>query len=124
MGAPNCFHDLFIEPYFRCYAAAIFCSVSGMLDQPPEMEFDMVLYDHFPKHWPEDLQNILNCGMPMLNEEVFLHPDSRARIVANLVFNIRNSDYCLTRTAMKIKQAYGRVTPPAISNYSSRVRVR
>ena len=68
MGTSNCFDDLFLDP---------------------EMECDMVLYDHFSIYSPEDLQNILICGMPRLNDEVFFNPYSHGLIVADLVSNIR-----------------------------------
>jgi hypothetical protein len=109
--APSCFHDLFLEPYFERFADATFCSVPGMSDQHPGMGFEVVLYDQFPKHWSEELEHILIGGIPKINEVVFFHPASRTLIVADLVFNIQSSSSWVTRTAMKLNRAYGKVTP-------------
>ena len=109
--APSRFHDLFLSAYFERFARATFCTVPGMADQHPEMGFEIVLYDQFPKYWSEEVEHILVGGIPKVNEVVFFHPASKTLVVADLVFNIQSSNSWLTRTAMKLNQAYGRVTP-------------
>jgi hypothetical protein len=109
--APSCFHDLFLGPYFERFADATFCAVPGMSKIHPEMAFDVVLYDQFPKHWEDEVEHILIGGLPKLNEVAFFHEASNTLIVADLVFNMRSSTSWLTRTAMKINGAYGRVAP-------------
>ena len=109
--APSRFHDLFLEEYFERFARATFCSVPGMSDQHPEMGFEIVLYDQFPRRWSEELEHILVGGMSKVNEVVFFHLSSKTLIVADLVFNIRFSSSWLTRSAMKLNGAYGRVAP-------------
>ena len=109
--APSCFHDLFLESYFERFAGATFCSAPGMSEQHPGMGFEVVLYDQFPKYWSEELEHILIGGIPKINEVVFFHPASRTLIVADLVFNIQSSSSWVTRAAMKLNRAYGKVTP-------------
>ncbi|MDF1861037.1 MAG: hypothetical protein P1U87_12540 [Verrucomicrobiales bacterium] len=55
-----------------------------------------------PAEWDGEIDVIPILGMPMTNEHVFFHPDSKTLIVADLLFNLPSDLDGFTRTSVKL----------------------
>jgi hypothetical protein len=118
---PNHFHDMYLRPYFNSYPRTFFAGVPGFAEKHPKLAFTHTLEDPTVQPWPDEIEWLPLLGIPAVNEAVFLHKPSRALIVADMVFNIREGT-SLTRVAMKLNGIFGKLA--ASRFFRSRIKDR
>jgi hypothetical protein len=108
---PNTMHDAFLAEFVAAYPTAQFYAAPGLAQANPRLRPDALLGPERPADWESVLDGELMAGMPKLNEMVFLHRPSGSLILADLVFNLQPPKPWLTRVAMRLNGAYGRLAP-------------
>jgi hypothetical protein len=112
--APNAMHHLYLGENIRAFPQAIACVSPALPAKFKEPLTYELLSDEPPVLWRDDFTQHLVGGMPKLQEVVFLHRASRTLILADLAFNIRQSDSWFTRLFMRVNSAYGHFGPSRI----------
>lgn len=106
--APNTFHDLYWPPYFAAYPQARFYAAPGVRQEHPELPFTDALTADAPGEWSDELEQTLLEGMPKINEVVFLHPQSKTLIAADMAFNYDRSVNLATGLLLRMTGCYDR----------------
>ncbi len=106
--APSTYHDLYWLQWFAAYPQARFYAVPGVKKEHPELPFSDVLESEPPNAWDESFAQVFVGGMPKTNEIAFLHKESNAAIITDLVFNYEHDEgfNYATRLALKIFGTY------------------
>ncbi|NKB70030.1 MAG: DUF4336 domain-containing protein [Candidatus Latescibacteria bacterium] len=105
--APSTFHDLYWKEWFVAYPQGRFYAVPGVREEHPELPFTDVLDAGAPV-WVGELDQTLLGGMPKINETVFLHPESKTLIAADMAFNHDSSVNFATGLVLRMTGCYGR----------------
>ncbi len=106
--APSKVHHLFIGAYRETHPDARLYAAPGLPEKRPDITFDEVLSSTAPGAWAGEIEQVLFAGIPYMNEVAFYHPASRSLLLADLAFNIFESDSFPTRTWFKLAGIYGR----------------
>ncbi|MGO9830979.1 MAG: DUF4336 domain-containing protein [Myxococcaceae bacterium] len=105
---PDLYHHLHVGPWSLAFPKARIHAPPGMAKKRPDLRIDAELSEVPHPDWGGALKPLFisGCG---LRETVFLHPQSRTLIVADLVENFHSSDHWLTRLYLRAGGIYGRV---------------
>lgn len=109
--APNRFHHVNVASFMKRFPKARLYGAQGVPGDLPEVEFNVILGQYAPACWAGHLDQHLVRGMPRMNEVVFYHRVSRTVIVADLVFNVRNTSSLWSRIFFRLAGVYNRVSP-------------
>eukprot|EP00808_Paulinella_micropora_P028418 g77784.t1 len=91
--APNVFHHLSLAALSKAFPSAVLAGAAGVEKKQPSLRFTHLLQSDEPppQTWGEQLQQTFMAGLPVLNETVFLHPESRTLIATDILFNFNPS---------------------------------
>jgi len=112
--APNAMHHLYLARNVHAFPEAK-VYISPAL--PPKLTESFpyeLLSDTAPEMWRQDIAQQIIGGLPKLQEVVFFHSASRALLITDLAFNIRNSKSWFTRFFMRCNGGYNRFGPTRI----------
>lgn len=104
--APNRFHHLFIEEFAAGYPRASLFVAPGLPDKRPEIGYTRILSNRPEPEWDGELDQLLFEGMPMLNEVVWLHQESKTLILTDLCLYFMDDAATLTRILMRMLGGY------------------
>jgi len=116
--SPNKFHFLDLPDFSRAYPdAKVYVSpqssgksLPGIPPRPEEP--GQIILSHAPEPaWADDLDQIIFKGMPMVNEVIFFHKQSRTLILTDLCFYIDESTSLLTRLLARSLGVYKKFGP-------------
>ena len=85
--APNRFHLLHIGSCLESYPEAQVWGAPRLPEKRKDIKFEGVIKRDTKFGKDGELQHLLFEGMPLMNEVVFYHPESRTLIVSDLLFN-------------------------------------
>jgi hypothetical protein len=111
--APNCFHDLYLEPWRAECRTALFWAAPGLRARS-KFPFTGDLSTEPHPEWAGSFSVELVQGMPDVNELVYLHRASRTLLVADLVFNLPSNVDFATALLARANGIHGRL---AVSRY-------
>jgi hypothetical protein len=109
--APNLFHHLYIKNAASELNVATVFVAPGLEKKRPDIEWPVILGD---KTWiyQDELPMMIVSGIPMLNECVFFHKETRTLIVTDLFFNLFGIEGGVKSLPFKILGTFNR---PAVS---------
>jgi len=106
--SPNRYHHLHVGPYFSAYPGARVYAAPGLQKKRKDLAFHGVLGENPEKEWEGVIEQTFLQGIPMLNEVVFFHKDSRTLLVTDLVFNYPPTGGFWIRLYRKLEGCDGR----------------
>ena len=122
--APNRLHHLFVRDWQRACPDASLYVAPGLETKRDDLEITGVLTDEPEPGWREVLDQVLLCGIPMVNEVVFFHRPSATLIATDLAFRIGASSPPMTRLLFRLGGAYERLSPTPLERLLVRDRPR
>ena len=109
---PNRYHDECLQSFQTEYPEAQFHAAPGLASSRTDVRFVAEPLGDIPHpDWREVIDQHLVRGMPRLNEVVFFHRPSRSLILADLAFDLKQEGPWLSRWALRLTGAWGRLTP-------------
>lgn len=78
---PNRFHHIHIGDYARAYPDAVFLAARGLPEKRRDISFFGILGGDAPHDWEGVIEHFVFGGMPLSNEAVFLHEQSRTLLL-------------------------------------------
>jgi hypothetical protein len=106
--APNKWHHLFVGNFKAVYPEAKFFCAPGLEKKRSDFKFDDVINKDQNYPWNNYVSHKLVEGVPIFNEVVFFHPQSKTLILTDLALHICDSPSFLTRMAFKLIGGYGK----------------
>jgi hypothetical protein len=104
--APNRFHHLFVPDWQRAYPnAQTFCA-PGLDTKRADLNFTAILGDNPPAAWADEMDQAFMRAIPLLNEIVFFHRETRTVIFTDLLFNIARNDSPYSRFLLRLDGAF------------------
>jgi hypothetical protein len=85
--SPNKLHHLFLESWLKIYPTARSYAAPGLLKKRPDLRFDVELCGRAENAWSDEIDQLLFCGSPLMEEVVFYHKASRTLILTDLIEN-------------------------------------
>ena len=107
--APNKWHHFFVADFKGFYPKAKFYCAPGLEAKRPDFKFDAVIGSEQTYPWNPSLAHLCVAGIPIFNEVVFFHSETKTLIVTDLAIHICQSRSLLTRTIFKAMGAYGKL---------------
>lgn len=120
--APNRLHHLFIHEWQRACPEATTYVAPGLDSKRADLTIAGVLTDEPEPGWMDTVDQVLLGGFPFANEVVFFHRPSASLIATDLAFNLGPKSPPLTRVAMRLGGAYGRLSPTLLERMLVRDR--
>jgi hypothetical protein len=120
--APNRFHHLFVGEWLRACPDASIYVAPGLDTKRTDLTIAGVLADEPEPGWKGTVDQVLVRGFPFANEVVFFHRPSATLIATDLAFNVGPSSPALTRLAIRLGGAYGRLSPTLLERFLVRDR--
>jgi hypothetical protein len=105
--APNKWHHLSIGEFKAVYPSAKFYCAQGLEKKRSDFCFEAVIGHDQNYPWNEALGHKLVEGVPIFNEIVFFHHQTKTLIVTDLATHICESSSFFTRTILKLLGSYG-----------------
>ena len=115
--APNRLHHLFVGEWQRAFPEASLWVAPGLERKRPDLAIAGVLGDAPEGGWAESVDQVLVAGMPWTNEIAFFHRPSATLVASDLAFNLGAEAPPLTRLAMRVSGAYGRLAPTFLERF-------
>ncbi len=85
--APNRFHHLYVQDYQENYPEAELWGAPGLARKRKDLTFEGEIADDTSFGPEGEVRNFIFQGIPMVNEVVFYHPESKTLILTDLLFN-------------------------------------
>lgn len=85
--APNRFHHLHITQCSRSFPDAELWAAPGLAEKRKDVKFDGVIVDETSFGSGAEIEQFLFEGIPLINEVVFYHSESKTLILTDLIFN-------------------------------------
>ena len=95
-------------PYFEAYPGARVYAAPGLQNKRKDLVFHGVLGGRPEKEWEGKIEQTILQGIPMLNEVVFFHQDSRTLLVTDLFFNYPSTGGFWIRLCRKLEGCDGK----------------
>jgi hypothetical protein len=89
--APSCFHHLFVGDWKVHHPNALMCGPKGLLKKRQDLQFDVEMTPDSSFPWASDIQTFSLAGMPIVQEYLFFHKDSRTLVVTDFMFYMPSS---------------------------------
>ncbi len=101
--APSWWHDLYLRETVQAFPDAALYGAPTLVRWSRRLPFTDILSDSPPVLWKGDMDqhHVEGIGL-FLDEVVFYHRPSRSVVLADLLFNISQSDAWLTRTLARV----------------------
>ncbi len=115
--APNKFHHLYIGAYYTAFPDAEMYAVPGLDKKRPDLPFHGVLTNETVYEWREEIDHLVFRGIPLINEVLFLHRESRTLILTDLIFNFGSDLALTTKIFLKLDGAYNSFSVPRLIRY-------
>jgi len=112
--APNKFHHIHLSDYISKYPEAQVLGAPGLSKKRPEICFNMELGHKCPDEWAGEVECLLVQGIPMQNEIVFFHIESRTVIFTDLIFNFENQSSTGIKIFAWLDGIYGKPDVPRV----------
>jgi hypothetical protein len=109
--APNLLHHLYLAAWSAAFPAARLYGPPGLSAKLRGVRLHEELAEKPPAAWQRDLDQVVVRGVPRMGEVVFLHRASRTLVLTDLAFNFRHGGSALTRTLMRLNDAWGHFGP-------------
>ncbi|MEL6347972.1 MAG: hypothetical protein AAFV53_33000 [Myxococcota bacterium] len=106
--APNLEHVLFLDVVIDAFPDAELWGPTALDASKDHLDHHQDISD---PPWKGALVAIAVKGVPRLQETVFIHPESRSLIFADLSFNIQSADGWFNRLMLRMAGAYGTFGP-------------
>ncbi len=120
--APNLFHHLYVGEWARACPDAEVHVAPGLDEKRSDLSVAGVLGNVPAPGWAGALEQVALEGFPLVNEVVFFHPASATLIATDLAFNVGPDSPALTRFAIRLSGAYGRLAPTLVERLFVRDR--
>jgi Domain of unknown function (DUF4336) len=104
--APNRFHHLFVRDWQRAYPTAQTFCAPGLDTKRADLNFSAILGDDPPAAWADELDQAFMRAIPLLNEIVFFHRQTRTLIFTDLLFNIASHESAYARFLLRLDVAF------------------
>jgi len=85
--APNKFHHLRVKDCRALYPGAELWGAPGLAEKRKDLKFDGVINDETCFGREGEIEHFIFRGIPLVNEIVFYHPESKTLILTDLIFN-------------------------------------
>jgi Domain of unknown function (DUF4336) len=82
--APNRFHHLFVDACMQAFPHAALFGAPGLAPKRPDLQGMRELRDQAEPGWAGELEQVFVEGIPIANETVWCHPQSRTLILTDL----------------------------------------
>jgi len=115
--APNKFHHLYVGDYVSAFPEAEIFSAPGLKEKRRDLSFHNVLTDGQEYGWTSDITHLFIDGIPLLNEVVFLHHQSKTLILTDLICNLGPEIPFSTKILAKLDGIYMNPAVPRIFRY-------
>jgi hypothetical protein len=122
--APSRYHHLGVADWSREYRDARIWAAPGLPEKRGDLAFHALLSDEAPPEWAGEIDQAVFWSLPIFNEVVFCHRESRTLIVSDLVFNIHEHASALVRLGLRLDGAWRRFGPSHLVRLSIRDRRR
>lgn len=106
--APNKWHHLFISDFKLAYPSAQFFCAPGLEKKRSDFKFDAVINSAQNYPWNTSLQHKLIEGVPIFNEVVFFHPETKTLVLTDLAIHICESPSFYSRLVLKLLGSFGK----------------
>lgn len=106
--APNLLHHLYLARAKERYPAARVLAYRALAAKIPGVTIDHALDDGLPDDLREDLRGVPVDGAPSVSEMVLLHVPSRALVVTDLFFHVRQPKGLVTHLVLFLVGCHGR----------------
>lgn len=122
--APNRFHHLYAADWLASFPGTPLFAAPGLASKRPDLRIKAVLSDVPDRLWDGAIDQAVLHGLPMTNEVVFFHRDSRTLIATDLAFHIGPDHPAATRWAFRLAGAYQCLAPTVLERILIRDRTR
>jgi hypothetical protein len=120
--APNRFHHLSVGKWLETHPEAQIYVAPELDSKRPDLKVAGVLTDAPEASWAGTLDQVLVEGLPLVNEVVFFHRESKTLIATDLAFNVGSSSPLPTRVVFRLARAYGSLSPTLLERLMLRDR--
>lgn len=104
--APNLTHHLYAEQAKQQFPSAQLLVAPGLPKKRKQLAFDYVFDNQCFTPWEGELKHLVFTALPLLNEVIFYHGESRSLILTDLLCNIQAIDRSLFGLYIRLSGVY------------------
>ncbi len=120
--APNKFHHLHLTDYISRYPSAQVWGAPGLSEKRSDINFTAEFGEDVSLDPDDEIKWVLFDGVPLFNEVVFYHPQSRTVIFTDFIFNYSTNESLWVKLYAWIDGVYGRPDLSRLIKYMVRDR--